>query len=72
VVKINDILDSIKLRMRDFPQETRIRELYDRTYAAYRTDGTHGIKMQLDSDWSRLKTKFDTAIETVKRETGIV
>jgi hypothetical protein len=57
--------------MRDFPQETRIRELYDRTSAAYQTDRTQGIKMELASDWTKLKAKFDATIQKVKRETGL-
>jgi hypothetical protein len=71
VIDINDILSSIKLRTRDFPQEKRIRELYDRTYAAYQTDRTRGIETELESDWNKLKTKFDAAIEKVKKETGL-
>jgi hypothetical protein len=71
VIDINDILNSIKPRMRDSLQETRIRELYDRTYAAYQTDRMRGIKTELESDWNKLKTKFDSAIEKVKRETGL-
>ena len=71
MININEILDSIKPRMRDFPQETRIRDLYDRTYAAYQTDGTRGIESELEADWRKLKTKFDAAIDKVKRETGL-
>ena len=71
MVDINDILNSIKPRMRDCPQETRIRELYDRTYAAYQTDRMRGIKTELESDWNKLKTKFDSAIERVKKDTGL-
>jgi len=57
--------------MRDFPQETRIRELFDRTNTAYQTDRTQGIKRELASDWTKLKAKFDTAIQKVKKETGL-
>jgi hypothetical protein len=71
LVNINEILDSIKPRMRDFPQETRIRELYDRASSAYQTDRIRGIKTALESDWNKLKTKFDAAIQKVKKETGL-
>ena len=71
MANINDVLDSIKSRLRDFPQETRIRELYDRTYAAYQTDRTRGIKTELESDWNKLKNKFDATIQKVKKETGL-
>ncbi len=71
LVNINEILNSIRPRLRDFPQETRIRELYDRTYAAYQTDRMQGIKSELASDWTKLKAKFDTAIQEVKKETGL-
>ena len=71
MVKFSDILDSIEPRMRDFDQETRIRELYDRTCSAYQTDRAQGIKRELASDWTKLKTKFDTAIQKVKKETGL-
>jgi hypothetical protein len=71
VVDINAVLDSIKPRMRDFPQETRIRDLFDRTKAAYQTDRTQGIKRELTSDWTKLKARFDTAIQQVKKETGL-
>jgi hypothetical protein len=71
VLQFNDILDSIKLRLRDFPQETRIRELYDRTSTAYNTDRIQGIKKELDMDWSKLKARFDSAMQNVKQETGL-
>jgi hypothetical protein len=71
VIDINNILNSIKPRIRDFPQEERIRELYDRAYGAYQTDRTRGIKTELESDWNKLKTKFEAAIEKVKKETGL-
>ncbi len=71
MVNIDDVLNSIKPRMRDFPQETRIRELFDRTNTAYQTDRTQGIKRELASDWTKLKAKFDTAIQKVKKETGL-
>jgi hypothetical protein len=71
VVKTDDVLDSIRTGIRDFPQETRIRELYDRTYAAYQNDRTEGINRELESDWTKLKTKFDAAIGKVKKETGL-
>ena len=71
MVNIDAVLDSIKPRMRDFSQETRIRELFDRTKAAYETDRTQGIKRELASDWTKLKAKFDTAIQQVKKETGL-
>jgi hypothetical protein len=71
MITFNDILDSIKPRLRDFSQETRLRALYDRTCTAYETDRTQGIKRELASDWTKLKTKFDTAIQEVKKETGL-
>lgn len=71
MIDINNILDSIKPRMRDFQQETRIRELYSRTNAAYQTDRVRGIKSELESDWNKLKTKFDATVEKVKKETGL-
>ena len=71
MIEFSDILDSIEPQMRDFDQETRIRELYDRTCSAYQTDRAHGIKKVLSSDWSNLKTRFDTAIQKVKKETGL-
>jgi hypothetical protein len=71
VVNINDVLDSIRTRLRDFPQETRIREIYDRTFAAYQTDRAQGTKRELASDWTKLKGKFDAAIQQVKKETGL-
>jgi hypothetical protein len=71
LLQTDNIIDSIKLRLHDFSQETRIRELYERTYKAYQADRTRGIKTALDADWRALKTKFDAAIEAVKKETGI-
>ena len=71
MVNINEILDSIKPRLRDFPQETRIRELFDRTNTAYQTDRTQGIKRELAADWTKLKAKFDIATQKVKKETGL-
>jgi hypothetical protein len=71
VINIDAVLDSIKPRIRDFSQETRIRELFDRTNTAYQTDRTQGIKRELASDWTKLKAKFDAAIQKVKKETGL-
>jgi hypothetical protein len=71
VVNINDVVESIKLQLRDFPQETRIRQLYDRASAAYQTDRTRGIKTALESDWNKLKTNFEAAAQKVKEETGL-
>jgi hypothetical protein len=57
--------------MRDFSQEARIRDLFDRTKAAYQTDRTQGVRRELTSDWTALKAKFDAAIQQVKKETGL-
>lgn len=71
MLDINNILDSVKRRIRDFPQEERIRDLYERATVAYQTDRAQGINRELESDWTRLKAKFDTAIEEVKKDTGL-
>jgi hypothetical protein len=43
VINFDGILQSIKPHVRDLPQETRMRQLYERTYAGYQTEGTQGI-----------------------------
>ena len=71
MVSIDDVIASIKPRIRDEAQEMKIRDLYKRTHTAFQTDRTHGIKRELDSDWQQLKAKFDKAIEAVKKDTGL-
>jgi len=71
VVNANEILDSIRPQLRDHSQETRIRDLYERTHTAYETDGRQGIKRELEAGWVDLQKKFDAAIEAVKKDTGL-
>ena len=68
---MDGILSSIKPRIRDTQQETRIRALYDRMRAAYQTKGAPAMKVEIDADWRSLKTKFNTSFEKVKKETGL-
>jgi hypothetical protein len=70
VVTIDDILQSVRSRIRTPEQEVRIRALYERAHAAFEKDRTQGIKQELQSDWALLKSKFDKAIQQVKKETG--
>jgi len=72
MVNANEIIDSIKLQLRDYPQETRIRELYERTRTAYQTEGKQGIRKELELDRSKLQTRFDEAIQKVKQDTGLL
>jgi hypothetical protein len=71
MVRIDDVIASIKPRIRDEAQETKIRDLYKRTHSAFQTDRTLGIKRALDSDWQQLKVKFDKAMGKVKKDTGL-
>jgi len=71
VITSDDVLKSIKSRIRDAAQEAKIRGLYDRSHAAFEKDRMQGIKNELASDWTQLKAKFDKAIEQVKKDTGL-
>jgi hypothetical protein len=71
MVDVSAILNSIKPRIRDLHQETRIRELYDRLRAAYQKDGAPGMTGELEGDWRSLRTKFNMSLEKVKKETGL-
>ncbi len=67
----DDVLKSIKPRIRDSAQEARIRRLYDRTSTAFDKDRIQGIEKELESDWAQLKANFDRAIAKVKKDTGL-
>lgn len=71
MVTIDEILQSVRSRIRSPEQEVRIHALYQRAHAAFETDRSQGIKQALQSDWALLKTKFDRAIQQVKKETGL-
>lgn len=71
MVNIADLISSIKPQIRDATQEARIRQLYDRAYAAYQKDRAQGIKRELESDWANLRTKFNLSLEEVKKKTGL-
>ena len=49
-MNIDKILSGIKQRVRDFHQETRIRELYSCVFGANEVDGSRGVKAELVSD----------------------
>ena len=71
MVDVEEILASIKPKVRNPEQEARIRQLYDRAHAAYESDRTRGVTQVFEADWRSIKTKFDTCLEKVKKETGL-
>jgi hypothetical protein len=71
VVTVDEILQSVRSRIRGPEQEARIRALYERAHAAFEKDRSQGIKQALQADWTLLKTTFDKAIQQVKKDTGL-
>ena len=71
MITADDIIQSVRSRIRTPEQEIRIRALYERAHVAFEKDRTLGIKQELQSDWALLKSKFDKAIQQVKKETGL-
>jgi hypothetical protein len=71
VITAEEIIQSVRSRIRSPEQEIRIRALYERAHAAFEKDRTQGIKQELQSDWALLKSRFDKAIQQVKKETGL-
>jgi hypothetical protein len=71
-MNIDRILSGIKQRVRDFHQETRIRELYSRAFGAYEVDGSRGVKAELESDLNKLRVSFEEATKGVEKETGLI
>ena len=71
MVTIDDILQSVRSRIRNPEHEARIRALYKRAQAAFEKDRSQGIKQELQSDWGLLKSKFEKTMQLVKKETGL-
>jgi len=70
MVTANDVLKAIFPKVRDSAQESRIRALYARAHSGYETNGASGIKSELETDYNSLNTRFETAMNKVKKDTG--
>lgn len=68
---IDDLITSLTIDARDGEQQRRVNELSKRSLGAFRNRGSDGIQDELESDWDRLKNEFDSALQDVKKDTGL-
>ena len=71
MVTADDVLKAVSSKLRDPAQESRIRALYTRAHSGYETNGAPGIKGELETDWKSLDARFETAMNKVKKDTGL-
>lgn len=71
MVTTDDVLKPIRSKISTQDQEGRIRAVYDHARTAYEKDGTPGINSVLQADWKQLRTRFQMAMDKVKKETGL-
>ncbi len=68
----DEVVQAIKPRIRDAAQEERLRKLYERVTTAFQQARSQGVKAELEADWQKIKADFDSAVATVKKDTGLM
>ena len=68
---IDDLVTSLTVDARDAEQQRRVNELSKRSLSAFRNRGPDGIQDELECDWGTLKSEFDSALQEVKKDTGL-